>query len=247
MKKLLLVITLLCISAMNTAFASEFKNQWYWHMEVYDDVFWCNLLCDGEKVDLNVPPPDYDPTEDLNLDRRYMLGYEDCWHKYMRQEQVTVEWNGIVFDPTEEPPNYSDWDLADTISAWSLYFNEMYYDGGPEYALDERTSALFWNNLTFKGEDIDIYEAPPNYVPEMDYWRDVRSVIGYAWYWEYYICGEIGLTTDEITYLSWNGITFNGHDAPPNYIPEDDPFYFSRIRRGHMDYWAKYFLSEDAA
>lgn len=245
MAKLLLSIMLICALAVGTSSATEFKNQWYWHMEVLDDVFWCDLLCNGLPVDLNAPPPEYNASTDFNLSRRNEIGYQDAWYSYFYNEDPNLTWNEIVFSANIEPPNYSEWDLDERMDAWSLYFNEMYYDGGPEYVLNEQTSDQFWGNLTFRGAPVDINTAPPNYDPEQDYWRDLRSEIGYAWYWEYYICGEIGLTTDEVTDLVWSGIAFNGHDTPPNYKRENDPFYFSRIRRGHLDWWAMYYVSEN--
>ena len=53
--------------------------------------------------------------------------------------------------------SFDFWNLEE--EAWSLYFNEMYYVGGPESALDERTYELFWGNLSYKGEKVDVMDC----------------------------------------------------------------------------------------
>ena len=251
MKKLLSVL-LACALGMSWGCARAAECEDYFADEIWrfkggKDVFWCGeLLCDYEPVDMSTPPPNYDFERDTRYadGRAYIrdeIGYEDWWRRYFAEGHL-VTWNGVTFWTEKIPPNYNSsdfWNLE--VEAWTMYFNEMYYVGGPESALDERTYELFWGNLSYKGEKVDVMEAPPNYDEELDCWREERDEIGYAWYWEYYLAGPTGWEPEPLE-LAWNGIAFDGNRTPPNYVWEEDPYEFNRYMRGYMDYWARYFV-----
>ena len=86
---------------------------------------------------------------------------------------------------------------------------------------------------------------PPNYDRDMDYYADVRSQIGYHWYWEYYFGSQHNYLTGEVADLEWNGIGFDV-TVPPEQSRQDDSFINNRIQRGFMQYWADYFLDGKA-
>ena len=243
--KLLLSLVLACAVMLGAASATEFKDTWYWHMEGRVDVFWHYIKCDGEYVDLDVPPPNYDPEQDRNLSRRSEIGYESAWREYFYNEDPILTWHGMRVRIQDELSTYLGAVKQDKIDAWSMYLNEMYYEGGPVW--EDKLMKEFWGNLTFNGKRVNVYAPPPNYNPDLDYWSFMRDEIGYAWYWEYYIASQMSLIDENPTNLKWKGIAFSTHYLPPKYDKDEynsDPFDLNRLRRGQLDRWAEYFVYE---
>ena len=243
--KLLLSLVLACAMVLGSASVAEVKYDRYWHMENRVDVFSRNIQCNGEYVDLAVPPPIYEKTEDALLAERAEIGYEDWWRAYFREDGSSLKWNGMTFYNNDDSPNFHNTYITDRTDWWSLYFNEMYYDGGPVW--EDELMEEFWGNLTFNGKKVNVYAAPPNYDPELDYWAFMRDEIGYAWYWEYYIASQMSLLDENPTNLKWKGIAFSVHDKPPEFNWDEylnDPFNVNRLERGQLDRWAEYFVYE---
>ena len=237
-------LILLCMAMLfGTAHAEEYEA----HEESL--LYWSKLTYQGEAIDVTVPPPHYKPENDH---RKVKETFESWYRSYFdvnRDVCDTLVWGGIKFNFLEEPPNFSSWLYTwDTISAWPLYFNEMYFLGAKPVQVDENGYSPFWAGLRFCGEPVDPSTPPPNYDPEMDYWREVRDLVGYAWYWYYWVIDSIReYENDDVITWTWNGTEFEPFHSPPTY-PSDhndaariDPWYHNHQVRGYLDLWEEYF------
>ena len=228
MRRLGLILLVLAILVQGACAESE-----------YPDVFWDGLTC-GEKGVVY----DNEELEARSLSKDWYVVYKEL----SQEERSLMEWRGIPFSDLETPPNNNSFWHG---GLWEIYFNEMYYLGGRSVQKDENGYSPFWDGLLFCGEPVDPYTAPPNYDAEMDYWREVREIIGYAWYWSYWFCDYktyVDRDLNESTW-SWNGTDFNMREEPPNYphyevAAKVDPFYDSRLFSGYLEYWEEYFNAQ---
>lgn len=76
--------------------------------------FWIDLRYEGKPVDPYSAPPNYDPELDYYAGCRDEIGYHWYWeyyfgsqHNYLSGEVADLKWNGIPFDVTSPPDNYT--------------------------------------------------------------------------------------------------------------------------------------------
>lgn len=221
-------LLLLCLALM-----CGFTGAGICETEEYPNVFESKLYYRGE-LDSIIVSDDFVPGGAWHVDCP-----EDSTESY-----DSLQWAGIPFSLEERAPIMNEWIWGShRASAWLAYFNDMYYFGGKAIQTDENGYSPFWDKLSFHGESIDPYTAPPNYDPDMDYWHEVRDLIGYAWYWYYfaYESEEYIKCSDRV--WTWNGIEFEPEFPPPTYTDDDydnDPHYI-HMARGYLDLWEEYF------
>lgn len=207
-------------------------------------LFWSKLTYQDKAVDITVPPPACDYTINGTYADQYLI-------YFVQQDDASynLKWAGMTFDITQYAPNYDggvNWNHP--YKAWPRYFNEMYYLGGKAIETDENGYTPFWDMVTFNGESIDPYTAPPNYDPDLDYWREMRDSIGYAWYWYYWAYEVFEVEHFSNPAWNWNGIDFEPYNHNPPTYPEDhieaaeiDPWFTTHGTRGYLDLWEEYF------
>ena len=105
--------------------------------------------------------------------------------------------------------------MQNPIINWADYFSEMYHAGGRSIWYDENGYSPFWDGLRCNGEPVDPYTPPPDYDASLDYWAELRPVIGYAWHWNYYFINHC--MGDEEVVLEWNGIRCLQEQYPDAY------------------------------
>lgn len=103
-----------------------------WRDENGYSPFWDGYRFNGERIDPDTPPPNYDPAMDCYREIRPALGYQWYWGYYLywyglahygldtQWEDISHSWNGIEFDMQSVPPDYSE--------------NYYYYNGEVEPA-----------------------------------------------------------------------------------------------------------------
>lgn len=235
MKKALLMAVLVFTIMLQAAFATT-------HAETGKDfdVFWSMLEYNGSVVDRFSPPPLRSASSPEEGDPE--KGYENDWVSYLYRHPGITKWNGIAFDVSDCAPNYDTWVSMSKIFFWETYFREMYNIGGAENPLAHDDYVDFWAKLEYEGGPINPFEAPPNYEPTYDCWKDERDEIGYHWYWQYYFGSQHNYMTGEAADLKWNGVAFDVTSCPENYVMDADVYWASRGHLGYLEYWADYFL-----
>lgn len=235
MKKALLVAVLVFTIMLQAAFATT-------HAETGkdSDVFWSMLEYNGSVVDRFSPPPLRSASSPEEGDPE--KGYENDWVSYLYRHPGITKWNGIAFDVSDCAPNYDTWVSMSKIFFWETYFREMYNIGGAENPLAHDDYVDFWAKLEYEGGPINPFEAPSNYEPTYDCWKDERDEIGYHWYWQYYFGSQHNYMTGEVAGLKWNGVAFDVTSCPENYVMDADAYWASRGHLGYLEYWADYFL-----
>ena len=246
MRKMLLILAMLCMVFFHAGLAAA--------VEALPEVFYSNLKYEGAPVDLAEPSPAC--AEGKCLYTEYLQkGHERCWMAYWYSSQAVLQWQDIYFSAVKKPPNYNDWVHWDChcTAVWGDYFTEMFYEGGAENPLADETYDWLWAGLRLNGRAVDPFTAPPNYDDSLDCYAAQRGEIGYHWYWEYYISGLcwersmddiLNPPAKEEPVLKWNGIAIDTSAEPENYCAEADPYYYNRMQRGYLLFWAQQIAAE---